>query len=70
MFVSALRVHVSPECAKVLNHLGGYHLESRGKVQMKGKGEVETYFLTAKEGFNKQLPDLNLAAKMEEHEFK
>ena len=69
-FISALRIHVSPECAKVLNQLGGYKLMSRGKVHMKGKGEINTYFLMEKEGFNKQLPDLNLAAPLEEHEFK
>jgi class 3 adenylate cyclase len=66
----ALRTHVSPTCAKLLEELGGYHLEERGLVSMKGKGEVLTYWLKGKDGFNKSLPDLTKAAGMDEHEFK
>ncbi len=46
LMVAALRIHVSPECHDVLLQLGGYELQSRGKVLMKGKGEINTYFLT------------------------
>ncbi|GFR89977.1 guanylate cyclase [Elysia marginata] len=41
----ALRIHVSPSCKAVLDELGGYTLTERGLVNMKGKGEVRTYWL-------------------------
>ena len=66
----ALRVHVSPECKVILDELGGYHLQERGPVQMKGKGTVVTYFLSGKDGYTKELPDLSKAASIEEHNFK
>ena len=76
----ALRVHVSPECKEVLDRLGNptepdvepevYYLQDRGLVNMKGKGEIHTYFLTGREGFNKSLPDLSMAAGLDAHEFK
>ena len=37
---------------------------------MKGKGQIDTFFLTGKDGFAKELPDLSFAAGIEEHEFK
>lgn len=43
------RVHVSPECKQLLDELGGYLLEERGVVSMKGKGEIKTFFLNKKE---------------------
>jgi class 3 adenylate cyclase len=72
----ALRVHVSPECKEVLDRLGQqdppeiYHLVDRGLVNMKGKGQIHTYFLTGREGFTKSLPDLSLAAGLDAHDFK
>jgi len=66
----ALRVHVSPECKEVLDQLGGYNLVERGPVTMKGKGTITTYFLKGKVGYDKSLPDLRLAASIEEHSFK
>ena len=33
--LSALRVHVSPECKSVLDEIGGYKTEERGNVTMK-----------------------------------
>ena len=66
----ALRIHVSPESKELLEAIGGYQLEKRGFVGMKGKGQIETYWLTGREGFDKTLPYLSLAASIEEHEFK
>ena len=66
----ALRVHVSPECKQLLDELGGYLLQDRGSVSMKGKGTINTYFLTGKVGFTKELPDLSLAVGIEMHDFK
>ena len=35
-----------------------------------GKGTVRTFFLVGKENFDKELPNLKLAAPLAEHEFK
>ena len=66
----ALRIHVSPETKQLLDKLGGYHLEERGEVTMKGKGTVRTFFLVGKANFYKLLPDILKAAPLSEHEFK
>ncbi|XP_061168840.1 atrial natriuretic peptide receptor 2-like [Saccostrea echinata] len=66
----ALRIHVSQPCRDILEKLGGFHLAYRGEITMKGIGTVPTYFLTGKDGFTKQLPSLDLAASLEDHEFK
>ena len=41
-----LRIHISAECNAELVKLGGYLTEDRGLVNMKGKGEVQTFWLT------------------------
>ena len=41
-----LRIHISAQCKDALDKVGGYIVEERGLVQMKGKGEVKTYWLT------------------------
>jgi guanylate cyclase len=41
-----LRIHISAQCKDALDKIGGYVIEERGLVQMKGKGEVKTYWLT------------------------
>jgi len=66
----ALRIHLSPECKAALDLLGGFQMEERGPVAMKGKGTITTYFLNGKDGFTKPLPDLKEAASLSDHEFK
>ena len=39
-------------------------------ILFQGKGDVTTYFLVGKDGFDKPLPDIRLAASIEEHVFK
>lgn len=41
----ALRIHCSGESKKLLDSLGGYIYEDRGKIPIKGKGELNTYWL-------------------------
>lgn len=41
----ALKIHISPQCKDALDKLGGYITEDRGLVNMKGKGEVRTFWL-------------------------
>lgn len=40
-----LRIHISSECRKALDKIGGYVTEERGYVAMKGKGDVLTHWL-------------------------
>ncbi|XP_031564714.1 atrial natriuretic peptide receptor 1-like [Actinia tenebrosa] len=45
----ANRIHVSTECKKALDVIGGWQFEERGYIEIKGKGTVFTYFLDGKE---------------------
>ncbi|XP_058808902.1 receptor-type guanylate cyclase Gyc76C-like isoform X2 [Phymastichus coffea] len=40
-----LKIHISSQCKEALEKIGGYIIEDRGLIQMKGKGEVKTYWL-------------------------
>ncbi|XP_077401031.1 retinal guanylyl cyclase 2 isoform X2 [Vanacampus margaritifer] len=51
------RIHVHQNTVKVLRELNlGYKLELRGKMEVKGKGTEETYWLVGRDGFTKPLP--------------
>lgn len=41
-----LKIHISSQCKEALDKLGGYIIEERGIVSMKGKGDVRTFWLT------------------------
>lgn len=41
-----LKIHISLSCKEALDKLSGYNVEDRGLVKMKGKGEVQTFWLT------------------------
>lgn len=41
----ALKIHISPKCKEELDKLGGYITEKRGLINIKGKGDVMTYWL-------------------------
>jgi guanylate cyclase 2F len=47
---------VSQETRDFLVAEGGYELEFRGNTEIKGKGQLPTYWLLGKIGFNKELP--------------
>ncbi|RNA44483.1 retinal guanylyl cyclase 2 [Brachionus plicatilis] len=59
----AYRIHVSESCADILDEIGGYHLEFRGVTELKGKGMHKTFWLTGKDGFEKQLPEPFISEK-------
>lgn len=46
----ASKIHISPEMKKALDLIGGYRTEHRGLVEVKGKGLMDTFWLTCKEG--------------------
>ncbi|XP_004701339.1 guanylate cyclase 2G-like [Echinops telfairi] len=52
-----LRIHVSQSTAGVLLKLGGYDLQERGTIQVKGKGAQTTFWLKGKEGLTFLLPE-------------
>lgn len=52
--VAALKIHCSLACKQLLDRLGGYILEERGLIKIKGKGEMLTYWLVGeKAGANR-----------------
>ncbi|XP_030060573.1 guanylate cyclase 2G-like [Microcaecilia unicolor] len=54
-----LRIHISETTGKALQQIGGYDLQERGTVQIKGKGEHRTFWLKGKVGFSMPLPDFD-----------
>ncbi|KAL2916361.1 hypothetical protein HK105_204117 [Polyrhizophydium stewartii] len=53
---SPMKIQVSETTFRELSAVGGYHLVSRGEIEVKGKGKMNTYFLTGKEDFPYELP--------------
>ncbi|KAJ9581584.1 hypothetical protein L9F63_023231, partial [Diploptera punctata] len=53
---SAWRIHLSQATKEQLDQVGGYQLEYRDEIDVKGKGKMHTYWLLGKSGFDKQLP--------------
>ncbi|GIX67922.1 atrial natriuretic peptide receptor 1 [Caerostris extrusa] len=51
-----LRIHCSEECKRLLDKLGGYKVEERGVVSIKGKGEMCTYWLVGQEEYRERKP--------------
>lgn len=45
----ALKIHCSVSCRNILAKMGGYMLEERGQVKVKGKGEMTTYWLVGED---------------------
>ncbi|KAG8192571.1 hypothetical protein JTE90_015205 [Oedothorax gibbosus] len=46
-----LRIHCSEACKILLDKLGGYKLDERGVISIKGKGEMSTYWLEGQEDY-------------------
>jgi len=47
---SAQKIHISLEMKQALDLAGGFIIEHRGLVDVKGKGLMDTYWLTCKMG--------------------
>lgn len=53
---SSWRIHLSELTKERLEIAGGYTIEPRGPIEIKGKGWMNTYWLLGKKGFDKPLP--------------
>lgn len=53
---SSWRIHLSEATRDRLEQSGGYCIEPRGSIDIKGKGMMSTYWLLGKKGFEKTLP--------------
>lgn len=53
---SSWRIHMSQETRNRLEARGGYMIEPRGLIDIKGKGMMNTFWLLGKKGFDKPLP--------------
>ncbi|KAL7035604.1 hypothetical protein ACKWTF_008465 [Chironomus riparius] len=53
---SSWRIHMSNTTCDRLEEAGGYIIDSRGPIEIKGKGKMKTYWLLGKKGFDKPLP--------------
>ncbi|KAL7027528.1 hypothetical protein ACKWTF_005475 [Chironomus riparius] len=45
----AMKIHVSATTKELLDHHGGFMLEKRGSIEIKGKGDMETFWLLGHE---------------------
>ncbi|KAL0892719.1 hypothetical protein ABMA27_014436 [Loxostege sticticalis] len=43
------RIHISNDTYKLLKHHGGYHFKERGIINIKGKGELKTWWLVGED---------------------
>ncbi|CAH1108441.1 unnamed protein product [Psylliodes chrysocephalus] len=64
----ASKIHISLEMKKALDSIGGYKTEHRGLVDVKGKGLMDTYWLTCKEGGQNRTMEMDAPAFLEEEE--
>ncbi|CAD6995966.1 unnamed protein product [Ceratitis capitata] len=53
---SSWRIHMSQETRDRLDARGGYTIDQRGLIEIKGKGMMNTFWLLGKKGFDKPLP--------------
>jgi hypothetical protein len=47
--IAAMKIQITEYTERMLSEIGGYITEYRGKVMIKGKGEMSTYWLIDKE---------------------
>lgn len=53
-----MKIHISEDSANVLGRFGIFNIEPRGKIEIKGKGLMNTYWLTGKSAHGQQQPAL------------
>lgn len=43
-----MKIHISEDSANILSRFDNFNIEPRGQVDIKGKGPMNTYWLTGK----------------------
>ncbi|KAH9502495.1 hypothetical protein Btru_068834 [Bulinus truncatus] len=51
----ALKIHISEPTMNLLVQIGGFELEERGNIDIKGKGVMKTYWLTGEDNSRRKL---------------
>ncbi|XP_066139869.1 uncharacterized protein [Euwallacea fornicatus] len=64
----ASKIHISLEMKKALDAIGGYKIEERGLVEVKGKGLMQTFWLTCKEGSTQSIVEIDAPSYFAEDE--
>ncbi|XP_076356799.1 retinal guanylyl cyclase 2-like [Tachypleus tridentatus] len=52
----AYRIHISQATEQKLRSAGGYTIQHRGEISLKGRGKQPTFWLCGKTGFEKEVP--------------
>lgn len=68
----ALKIHISSHCKDVLDGLGGYVIAERGTMKIKGKGDMQTFWLLnmCEDVTRRESAPVRAANRLSEHEFK
>ena len=53
----AFRIHISQQIKEILDEIGGYHIDYRGKIEFEGGFETTSHWLTSSDNFHKPLPE-------------
>lgn len=43
-----MKIHISQDTADILSKFGTFSIEPRGEIEIKGKGQMSTYWLTGR----------------------
>lgn len=52
-----MKIHISEHTKEVLDKLGGFKIKRRGSVEVKGKGNMETFWLLGHTVYEHLSPD-------------
>ncbi|XP_054711371.1 guanylate cyclase 32E-like [Uloborus diversus] len=58
-----LRIHCSQSFKDLAEHVGGYELKERGVINIKGKGEMRTYWLIGQESYREKEKKIDKTTK-------
>lgn len=52
-----MKIHVSEDTKVILDKLGGFKIKHRGTIEVKGKGNMDTYWLLGHTSYEHLSPD-------------
>ena len=53
-----MKIHISESTKEVLDKLGGFKIKLRGTVDVKGKGSMQTFWLTGHSMYEHLTPEM------------